>query len=142
MISSLTSSSKELETLKKDHKQVHDEFVRVDRVFQNLLKTASSSSSASAQQQQQPLTDSQLQQAQVRKYDTAALDTEQEYQRQRLQGIIDIEQSANEVRGMFKDFNTMVHSQQGGLDLTEKNLDKATGHVSKGADQIRKARNV
>ena len=142
-IVSSSSSSREIETLKKDFKLVHDDYTKTDRVFQNLKqKSAAGAAACTTPPSQSHLTHQQLQQAQASKYNTAGLETEEAYQKQRLQGIYDVEQSANELRGMFKDFNTMVHSQQGGLTTVEGNLDKATTHVTKGADEIRKARKL
>lgn len=140
--SSSSSTSREWDALKKEAKTLHDEFARADKVvqihhYEDQQQNASGngSSAAAANAGSSGL-------SQMKKVNTAGLDTELEYQRQRLEGIRDIEQSANEVREMFHDFNTMVKLQQGGLDIVSKNLDQAAKHVTNGADEIRKARKM
>jgi hypothetical protein len=138
--SSSSSLPREWDALKKETKQVHDDFLRADKVVQSHHldennNNAAFAGNSTAQQQQQLL-------QQARRYDTSALDTREELERQRLNGIREIEQSANEVKGMFADFNILLTTQQGGLDIVSKNLDKATEHVTKGADEIRKARKM
>ena len=56
-------------------------------------------------------------------YDTNALSTEEEYQRQRLHDIEDVQQASAEVQALFRDFKTMTDAQQEGLNTVEQNID-------------------
>jgi t-SNARE complex subunit (syntaxin) len=86
-----------------------------------------------------PLLGTQQQQQQ---YNTNGLDTEEAYQRQRLDDIEDIQVATSEVNALFKDFNTMVESQQPAIDTVEKNVDKSTDHVQKGTQELKKASEI
>lgn len=76
---------------------------------------------------------------QQQQYNTSGLATEEEYQRQRLQDIDEIEGQTAEVHALYKDFNLMVDTQQQGLNIVEKNVEKSTDHVVKGTGELKKA---
>jgi len=71
--------------------------------------------------------------------DTSELDTENAIQTERLQGIIEIEQNANEVRAMYQEFQSHVEGQQGALTTAEKNIDKSQDHVERGVKDLKSA---
>ena len=76
---------------------------------------------------------------QQQNYDTNALSAEEEYQKQRLSDIEDVQQASAEVQALFRDFKTMTDSQQEGIDAVEKNIDKSEDHVVKGTGELKKA---
>lgn len=140
-------AGREWEPLKREAKQIRDEFQRLDRA---VATKAANTRSSTAGDDEGP---GQIQggghgggkslglgTAQV--VNTAPLDTEEALQRERLQGVVEIESQMGELKSMYQDFNTMVHDQQAGLDITETNVDKSTKHVERGVVELKKAGEV
>jgi hypothetical protein len=141
-------ATRDWEPLRRDLRTIQSEFAVAERQAQKAFSTAAKSADANAasssggaaggfgaggqQQHQQQGLD-------VRLIDTSALDTEEEYQRQRLQGVVAIEGQMSELKGMFQDFNAMVHEQQTGIDMIETNVDESTKHVERGVKDLQGA---
>ena len=141
-------SGRDWEPLKREAKQMRDEFSRLDRAV------ATKQSAAAAEAQSRDAADGSsgpgagaaaggslgLGHAVV--VNTAPLDTEEALQRERLQGVVEIEGQMGELKSMYQDFNHMVNDQQQGLDNVEGNVDKSTKHVERGVQELKGASSV
>jgi hypothetical protein len=142
-------SGREWEALKKDVKATRDEFQRLDRAVstkqsaaQNDMNRASSGADEGGANGGGAHAGSKLGLGHATVVNTAPLDTEEALQRERLEGVVEIEGQMGELKSMYQDFNTLVHDQQAGLDMTEQNVDKSTKHVERGVVELKKASEV
>ena len=153
-VSNLVSNGtgRDWDPIKRESKQIRDEFQRLDRAVaskqsaqqndinnrNNQQFSAADAGDVSGGQQQ----GKSLGLGHATVVNTAPLDTEEALQRERLQGVTEIESQMGELKSMYQDFNTMVHDQQSGLDMTEGNVDKSTKHVERGVVELKKAGEV
>lgn len=145
-----SGNGRDWEPLRKDAKTVRDEFQRLDRAVatkqsaaQNDMNRASSGAeSGNNNNNNNGGAGSKLGLGHATVVNTAPLDTEEALQRERLEGVVEIEGQMGELKSMYQDFNTLVHDQQGGLDMTEQNVDKSTKHVERGVVELKKASEV
>lgn len=133
-------SGRDWEPLKRDAKQMRDEFQRLDRAVaakQSAQAHESSAKDAAAADPMQAGGRLGLSHATV--VNTAPLDTEEALQRERLHGVVEIEGQMGELKSMYQDFNAMVHDQQAGIDMVDQNVDKSTKHVERGVVELKGA---
>ena len=71
--------------------------------------------------------------------DMRELATEEQLQREKLKGVLEVEGDIYEIKSMYQEFHGMVTEQQGGLDTMETNIDKSTAHVEKGVVEMKEA---
>lgn len=145
------ATDKEMEKIRKEYKLLQGEFEKIDRAVTITLQSAnhsSASSSGAASSSAATASGSNntgnptSQLGTATKYDTATLELEEHLKKKQLEGILEIEQSANELKGMFTEVRDMLNQQQGGLDTVTKNVDKSIDHVQRGTQQIRQARKM
>jgi t-SNARE complex subunit (syntaxin) len=72
-------------------------------------------------------------------YDTGELRTEEAIQREKLEGVVEIEQDLNELKTAYQDFGQLVKDQQEGLNKVENNVDTSTVRVDEGIVELKKA---
>lgn len=144
-----SGNGRDWEPLRKDAKTVRDEFQRLDRAVatkqsaaQNDMNRASSGADGGSSANNGGGAGSRLGLGHATVVNTAPLDTEEALQRERLEGVVEIEGQMGELKSMYQDFNTLVHEQQAGLDMTEQNVDKSTKHVERGVVELKKASEV
>lgn len=78
-------------------------------------------------------------QQQITKLQMAELHTEEQLQREKQQGAIEIAQDVTELKSIYQEFGSMLHEQQPALNQTETNVDQATKHVEKGVSELQSA---
>ncbi len=134
-----SGSGRDWEPLKREFKTMREEFMRLDRAVATKQSASAAEHHAESYAGGSSPTGQQLGLGHAVVVNTAPLDTEEALQRERLQGIVDIEGQMGELKSMYQDFNVMVHDQQAGLDTVEGNVDKSTKHVERGVVELKGA---
>lgn len=85
---------------------------------------------------------SQAQKQQRELRGTTQLVLEEELQKQKLEAILDLEAELADLKDCTSQLNSLAKESQPALNKIEKNVEKATNDVRKGADELKKARNA
>jgi hypothetical protein len=134
------------EPLKRDYRSLRDDWTKAERA------AASKASAAAAQQDHDGHGSDSAQHggglgsrtglASGMAINMAPLDTEEALQREKLQGVVEIEGQMNDLKSIYTDFNEMVQDQQKGLDTMESNVDKSIKSVESGVKDLKGASKV
>ena len=79
------------------------------------------------------------QQVVYRQVDVSDLNVEEDIQREKLKGATEIAEGLRDVQETFDEFGQLIKHQHAGLVAVEGNVERATRHVQRGTDLLRKA---
>lgn len=132
------------EPLKRDFKQLREEFQKADRGAQAKQSAAAAAEHERAATDSDPIgggggVGAKMGLGHGVAVNMAPLDTEEALQRERLQGVVEIEGQMGELKSIYSDFNSMVNEQQTGLNTIESRVDVAQTKVESGVKHLQGA---